>query len=122
MTCDQVGIINNPYGVLENKACTIFHRQALIGASQRPLLLREDKKDKGQTPFPTSHTGGAIWSEPSYLMPSSTFPGLGSSQIEPILPPHPPFDIEGDPLPYHLLNRAALLICIAFHQRASLPL
>lgn len=87
MTCDQVGIINNPHGVLETKACTVFHRQALIGASQCPLLLREDKKDKGQTLFLTSHTSGAIWSESSYLMPSSTFPGLGGSQIEPILPP-----------------------------------
>lgn len=55
-------------------------------------------------------------------MPSSTFPGLGGSQIDPILPPTPTFDIEGDPHPYHLLNRAALLICIAFHWRAGLPL
>lgn len=87
MTRDRVAIINNPRGVLETEAYTVFHRQVLIGASPRPLLLRDDEKDEGQAIFPISHTSGAIWSESSHLMPSSTFPDLGGSQIEPILPP-----------------------------------
>lgn len=87
MTCDQVKIINNPHGVLETEAYTVFHRRPLIGASLRRLLLIEDEKDEGQIIFPISHTRGAIWSESSYLMPSSTFHDLGGNQIESILPP-----------------------------------
>ena len=68
MTCDRVEVINNPRAALESEASAVCKATLL---TVRP-------------------TRGDICCESSHLPPSSTSPDLGGSQIEAILPPHPP--------------------------------
>lgn len=93
MSCDRVKIINNPCGVLEKEACTLFHRPLLIGASPRPLLLRWGKGRRRPDPPPPPNTSyqwsHLVWVIILNALLNLQWPWLQSNRTHPA--PHPPF-------------------------------